>query len=606
MSAGKRTPLHEASRLLSRVARGEAEAEVVIRNGILVNVHTGELLEHVDVAIAAGRIAYVGDAEHAIGSGTQIIDAAGRYICPGLLDGHMHVESTMLSVTEFAKAALAKGTTGIFMDPHEIANVFGAEGVRLMHEEGQQLPLKVFTTFPSCVPATLDLEDAGARLGVEDISKGLAWDNVVGLGEVMNFPGVVYGDPVMLGEIEATIKSGKTVTGHFPSEDGRMLQAYLAAGVTSDHETATREQGLQKLRMGMHLMIREGSAWHDVKEVIKVVTEDKVPTGNISLVTDDVSPQTLMEKGHLNHVVRRAMEEGVEPVTAIQMATVNVARYFKCEQDLGSIAPGRCADILLLDDLERMTPSTVLADGVVVYDQGQLRKECFPAFVYPPHIRQSMHVGRELAAEDFRLASRFDSTAAHVHVIRIIENSARTAKAAAELPVENGVILPDIRQDTIRLACIERHHGKGQVSLGFVQGFGITRGAVASTVAHDSHNLLVMGVDEQEMAFAANELVKIGGGMIVVEDGKVLAQVPMAIAGLMSEKSLPEVVSEVAGLEEAWKAIGCSLNAPYMTFSLVALPVIPEIRITNRGLADVTQFKLIEVERDTADGDRAD
>ncbi|MGU3471824.1 adenine deaminase [Paenibacillus sp. D51F] len=596
MSSGKRTPLYEASRLLSQVARGEAEAEIVIRNGILVNVHTGELLEHVDVAIASGRIAYVGNAEHAIGSGTKIIDAAGRYLCPGLLDGHMHVESTMLSVTEFAKAALAKGTTGIFMDPHEIANVFGAEGVKLMHDEGQQLPLKVFTTFPSCVPATLDLEDAGARLGVEDISKGLAWDNVVGLGEVMNFPGVVYGDPVMLGEIEATLKSGKTVTGHFPSEDDRMLQAYLAAGVTSDHETVTREQGLQKLRMGMHLMIREGSAWHDVKEVIKVVTEDKVPTGNISLVTDDVSPQTLMEKGHLNHVVRRAMEEGVEPVTAIQMATVNVARYFKCEQDLGSIAPGRCADILLLDDLERMVPSTVLADGVVVYDQGQLRQECFPAFVYPSHIRKSMHVGRKLAAEDFRLASRFDAAAARVNVIRIIENSARTEKAAAELPVEHGVILPDIRQDTIRLACIERHHGKGEVSLGFVQGFGITRGAVASTVAHDSHNLLVMGVDEHEMAFAANELVKIGGGMIVVRDGKVLAQVPMAIAGLMSEKSLPEVVSEVAGLEEAWKAIGCSLNAPYMTFSLVALPVIPEIRITNRGLADVAQFKLIDVE----------
>ncbi len=375
----KRNKLVEVSRTLAKVAIGEAFADVVIKNGTLVNVYSGELLEHMDVAVAAGRIAYVGNADHTIGAQTVVIDATGKYMSPGLLDGHMHVESTMLSVTEFAKAALAKGTTGIFMDPHEIANVFGTEGVRLMHEEGQQLPLKVFTTFPSCVPATTDLEDAGASLEVTDIKEGLQWDNVVGLGEVMNFPGVVYGDPKMCGEIEETIKCGKTVTGHFPSDDDRMLQAYIASGVTSDHETVTREQGLHKVRMGMHLMIREGSAWHDVKEVIKVVTEDKVNTDNISLVTDDVNPQTLVEKGHLNHVVRRAIEEGVDPVTAIQMVTINVARYFKLEQDLGSITPGKCADILLLDDLQKVEPSTVITDGQVIFDNGKLTVD-FPDF----------------------------------------------------------------------------------------------------------------------------------------------------------------------------------------------------------------------------------
>lgn len=595
MSHNRRTKLVDISQTLAKVAMGSAFADTVIKNGTLVNVYSGELLEHMDVAVAAGRVAFIGNADHTIGEITKVIDASDMYIVPGFLDGHMHVESTMLSVTEFAKAALPKGTTGIFMDPHEIANVFGSEGVRLMHEEGQALPLKVFTTFPSCVPATTDLEDAGASLDAADISAGLEWENVVGLGEVMNFPGVVYGDPTMCGEINATINSGKTVTGHFPSEDDRMLQAYIASGVTSDHETVTREQGLHKVRMGMHLMIREGSAWHDVKEVIKIVTEDKVNTSNISLVTDDVSPQTLVEKGHLNHVVRRAIEEGVDPVTAIQMVTINVARYFNLEKDLGSITPGKCADILLLDDLHKVEPAVVMTDGEVIYLDGQLTAD-FPVYTYPEPIRSSMNVKRTLTEEDFRLGSRHPGEKTQVHVIQVIENSARTAKMTAALKVEQGIILPDAGQDIVRLACIERHHGTGQISLGFTHGFGLKSGAVASTVAHDSHNLIVMGIDEREMAFAANELVRIGGGMIVVEGGKVLAQVPMAIAGLMSDKSLLEVVQEVAELEQAWKRIGCPLNAPFMTFSLIALPVIPEIRITNRGLADVTKFTLIDVE----------
>ncbi|MCY9663309.1 adenine deaminase [Paenibacillus chondroitinus] len=595
MTQYKRNKLVEVSGKLAKVAMGSAYADVVIKNGTLVNVYSGELIPHMDVAVAEGRVAFVGNADHTIGDQTVVINAAGKYIAPGFLDGHMHVESTMLSVTEFAKAALPKGTTGIFMDPHEIANVFGSEGVKLMHEEGQQLPLKVFTTFPSCVPATTDLEDAGASLEVKDIEEGLQWDNVVGLGEVMNFPGVVYGDPKMCGEIEATINSGKAVTGHFPSEDDRMLQAYIASGVTSDHETVTREQGLHKVRMGMHLMIREGSAWHDVKEVIKVVTEDKVNTSNISLVTDDVSPQTLVEKGHLNHVVRRAIEEGVDPVTAIQMVTINVARYFNLEKDLGSITPGKCADILLLADLQKVEPVTVMTDGNIIFDQGQIVAD-FPTYVYPLHIRSSMNVKRELTAQDFQLASRGNDERTSVNVIQVIENSARTAKMTATLNVEDGIIQPDIQQDVVRLACIERHRGTGEISLGFTSGFQLKSGAVASTVAHDSHNLIVMGIDEQDMALAANELVKLGGGTIVVENGRVLAQVPLTIAGLMSDKSLLEVVDEVAGLEKAWKQIGCPLNAPFMTFSLIALPVIPEIRISNRGLVNVTQFKLIDVE----------
>jgi len=591
-----RKKLYEVSRTLADVAMGKAKADLVVKGGTLVNVYTGELLPNTDVAVAEGRIAFVGDATHTIGENTVVIDAAGRHLVPGLLDGHMHVESTMLSVAEFAKAALPKGTTGIFMDPHEIANVFGAEGVRWMHEEGQALPLKVYTTFPSCVPATDHLEDAGASLDTRDIAEGMTWDGVEGLGEVMNFPGVVFGDPKMLGEIQATMEAGKTVTGHFPSDDERMLQAYIASGVTSCHETVTREQGLAKLRLGMHLMIREGSAWHDVKEVIKVVTEDKVNTSNIMLVTDDVYPQTLIEKGHMNHVVRRAIEEGVDPVTAIQMGTINTARYFKVDGDVGGIAPGKCADLLLIGDLRRMEPSTVIADGKVAYDAGQLCVP-FPAYPYPAQARASVKLARPLTADDFLYRSASGKAETTIHVVDVIENSARTAKGTATVPVDgDGVVRPGAEQDIATLACIDRHRGSGELSLAFARGFGLKQGAVASTVAHDSHNLIVMGTNPEDMAFAANELAKLGGGMIAVLNGQVLAAVPMAIAGLMSDQPLETVVTQVNELEAAWKQLGCQLNAPFMTFSLIALPVIPELRITNRGLADVNEFKLVPVE----------
>lgn len=586
---------HEINTLLAQVALGKKKAETVIQNGTLVNVITGELLRNKSIALAYGRIAFVGESAHTIGPETKVIDATGKYIAPGLLDGHMHVESTMLSVTEFAKAALAKGTTSIFMDPHEIANVFGKEGVRLMHEEGKQLPLNVFTTFPSCVPATDHLEDAGASLDVDDIKEGLTWDNVVGLGEVMNFPGVVQGDSKMIGEINETMKAEKAVTGHFPGGSPEELQAYIDSGISSCHETVTREQGLEKIRLGMHLMIREGSAWQDVKEVIKIVTEDHVNTNHIMLVTDDVYPQTLVEEGHLNHVVRRAIEEGVEPVTAIQMATINVARYYKKDNNLGSIAPGKCADIVLLDDLKKIEPSTVITNGQVILEDKKIAAE-FPEYTYPEYVKRSVQVGGKLAPEDFRLKSINDSDHTFVNMIKVIENNARTEKMGAKLSVVDGVIQQDVNRDILQLACIDRHHQSGQISHSFVQGFQLKKGAVASTVAHDSHNMLVMGTNEQDMATAANIISESGGGMIVVDDGKVLAHVRMPIAGLMSDQPLETVVQEVKGLEEAWQQLGCRIHAPFMTFSLIALPVIPDVRITNRGLADVTEFKLIETE----------
>ncbi|UOQ87255.1 adenine deaminase [Gracilibacillus salinarum] len=580
--------------LLRKVALGEEKADLVIQNGTLVNVMTRELQSGIDVAIKSDRIAFVGKADHVIGEGTTVIDANGKYISPGLMDGHMHVESTMLSVTEFAKAALRKGTTAVFMDPHEIANVLGSEGVRMMHEEGRQLPLKVFTTFPSCVPATNDLEDAGATLDEKDIEKGLTWDGVVGLGEVMNFPGVVYDDPKMIKEIEATIAANKTVTGHFPDGTSGMLQAYIASGVDSCHETVAREQALEKARLGMHIMIREGSAWHDVKEVIKIVTEDGIDPTNVTLVTDDVYPQTLVDKGQLNHVVRRAIEEGTDPVMAIQMATINVARYFQMDKQMGSITPGKIADLIIIDDLQVMEASTVITDGEIVVANDQIVKK-IPVYTYPDNAKNTVKLARSLYASDFAYVTDTEAKQVKVNGIRAIENSARTERMEASLKVADHVIQMDLEQDIIQLACIDRHHGTGQVSLAFTQGFGLQSGAVASTVAHDSHNLLVMGVDREDMALAGNKLAESGGGMIVVKDGKVLAHVPMPIAGLMSDQPLETVVEQVKQLEAAWRELGCSIHAPFMTFSLIALPVIPEIRISNRGLVDVTKFELIDV-----------
>ncbi|MGN8645915.1 adenine deaminase [Gracilibacillus sp. HCP3S3_G5_1] len=579
--------------LLRKVALGEAHADLVIQNGTLVNVLTREMQPNVDVAIKGERIASIGMLDHLIGPETKVVDATGKYLAPGLMDGHMHVESTMLSVTEFAKAALKKGTTAIFMDPHEIANVLGTEGVKLMHEEGQNLPLKVFTTFPSCVPATNDLEDAGATLNEQDIEEGLKWDGVIGLGEVMNFPGVVYNDDKMINEIEATIAAGKVVTGHFPDGSNGMLQAYIASGVDSCHETVAKEQALEKARLGMHVMIREGSAWQDVKEVIKIITEDGIDSSNVSLVTDDIYPETLVEKGQLNHVVRRAIEEGVDPIVAIQMATINVARYYQIDKQFGSISPGKIADIILLDDLSKVEASTVVTNGEVVVANQELVKE-MPRYEYPDHVKDTVKLHRELKPDDFTIATEQQDKVA-INGISIIENSARTAKMTSTLPIKDNRIQIDLEQDIIQLACIERHKGTGQISLGFAQGFGLKAGAVASTVAHDSHNLLVMGVNQEDMAIAANKLAKSGGGMIVVEDGEVLAHVPMPIAGLMSDQPIETVVKQVRALEKAWQQLGCTIHAPFMTFSLIALPVIPEVRISNRGLVDVTKFELIDV-----------
>ncbi|MCC2690147.1 MAG: ade, partial [Rhizobiaceae bacterium] len=517
----------ETAPLLVDVAMGRAPADMVIRNVRWVNVHSGEIIPHTDIAIAAGRFAFVGkDAGHAIGDGTEIIDAEGRYAVPGLCDAHMHVESGMVTVTEFARAVIPHGTTSMFIDPHEIANVLGLEGVRLMHDEAAGLPVNVFVQMPSCVPSAPGLENAGASLGPAEVREAMSWPNIIGLGEMMNFPGVVGGDPSMLEEIGATQAAQKTVGGHYASPDlGLPFHAYAAAGPADDHEGTRLEDCMARVRQGMRAMLRLGSAWYDVAAQVKAITELGLDSRYFVLCTDDSHSGTLVHDGHMNRVVRHAIAQGLRPVTAIQMATLNAAEHFGLERELGSIAPGRRADLILTSDLPALPVETVIARGQVMARSGKLAAEIAP-YRYPASAMDTVRLARRLVAADFDLAAPDGANSVTARVIGVIENQAPTRALERRLAVSGGVVDMDPAADVCQIALVERHRGSGTVTNGFVSGFGYDRPcAVASTVAHDSHHMIVVGTDKGDMALAANRLGEVGGGVVVFAGGRELALV---------------------------------------------------------------------------------
>ncbi len=586
-------PLEKITAELSDVAMGRRPAELVIKNGRLVNVNTHEILSGIDVAVYKGRIALVGDASGCIGEGTEVIDASGYYLAPGFMDGHIHVESSMMTVSQYSNTVVPHGTTAIFMDPHEIANVLGLRGVRLMMDEARQVQLRVYATVPSCVPAAPGFEDAGAVIGADEIAQALQWENMAGLGELMNFPGVVFSDPETHREIAVTLAAGKPVTGHFSIPDtGSMLNAYVASGVRSCHESVRAEDAVAKMRLGLYAKIREGSAWHDLKEVIRAITEYQLSSRFAVLVSDDTHPDTLVKLGHLDHIVRRAIEEGVNPITAIEMVTLNTAECFMMSKDFGSISPSKVADILLISDLSRVTVDKVIIGGSLVAEDGRMIRTEAP-LTYPDWSKHTVNLGKTLTLEDFLLAA--DGETATVRVMEIEEAKVGTRHITADLPVVEGNVPADTAQDVAKVALFERHNATGTRGLGFTRGFGLKAGAVASTVAHDSHNLLIVGVNEADMAFAGNELVKAGGGMIAVRDGKILALLELPVAGLLTDRPVKEVQAQVEKLDEAWKQLGCNLVSPFMTMALLGLPVLPELRISNRGLVDTLNFKFVDV-----------
>lgn len=590
-------PWADSARDLVNVAMGRKPADLVVRGGRWVNVHSGEVIDGTDLAVIDGRFAWCGpDAGHCVGEGTEIVEADGRYLVPGLCDGHMHVESGMLTVTEFVRAVVPHGTTTMFVDPHEIANVLGLDGVRMMHDEALEMPINVFVQMPSCVPSAPGLEHAGASLGPQEIAQAMSWPNIVGLGEVMNFPGVAANDQTMVGAIAATVAAGKTVGGHYASPDlGIPFHGYVAGGPQDDHEGTRAEDAVARVRQGMKAMLRLGSAWYDVAEQIKAVTEHGLDPRNFILCTDDCHSGTLVREGHMDRVVRHAVARGLAPVTAIQMATLNTAQHFRLDRELGSIAPGRRADFLLVSDLAELTIDQVWARGVKMADRGALIGEIAP-YGYPAAARNTVRLGKRLTAADFLIEAPVNEGRVDVRVIGVIENQAPTRALEATLKVEGGVARMDRANDVCQIALVERHRGTGAVTNGFVSGFGYTEDcAMASTVAHDSHHMVVVGTDRDDMAKAANLLGEVGGGVVMVSKGEVLALVELPIAGLMSDARAETVAARADALGAAMRQMGCTLNNAYMQHSLLALVVIPELRISDVGLVDVRTFEKVDV-----------
>ncbi|WP_265518896.1 adenine deaminase [Nitratireductor luteus] len=593
----KPQPWTEVAPQLVDVAMGRRPADMVVRNGRWVNVHSGEVLPGTDVAIAAGRFAYCGpDASHAIGEKTKVVDATGRYLVPGLCDAHMHVESGMVTVTEFCRAVIPHGTTSMFIDPHEIANVLGLPGVRLMHDEALAQAINVFVQMPSCVPSAPGLENAGATLDADDVAEAMGWENIVGLGEVMNFPGVAANDPVMTSEIAATVRSGKTVGGHFASPNlGRAFHGYVAGGPEDDHEGTRMEDAIARVRQGMKAMLRLGSAWYDVASQIKAVTEAGIDPRNFILCTDDSHSGTLVQEGHMDRVVRHAIAQGLPPVTAIQMATLNTAQHFRMERELGSIAPGRLADFLIVSNLAGLVIDEVYGRGVRLAKGRKLEAD-IPAYDYPAKVKKTVKLGKRLTARDFDIPAPDGVRSVRARVIGVIENQAPTRALTADLGVAKGTVSMDRRNDICQIALVERHRATGAVTNGFVSGFGYTQDcAMASTVAHDSHHMIVVGTNKEDMAAAANRLGAVGGGVVMFSKGKELAMVELPIAGLMSDERAEVVAAKAAKLASVMRDMGCSLNNAYMQHSLLALVVIPELRISDTGLIDVTTFSKVDL-----------
>jgi adenine deaminase len=589
------------TRALVDVAMGRKPADLVLRRGQWVSVQSGEIIPSTDVAIKDGHIAFVGpDAGHTIGKRTKVIEARGRYLVPGLLDGHMHVESGMVTVTEFVRAVAPHGTTGMFIDPHEMANIFGLRGVKLMVDQAARQPIHVWVQMPSCVPSAPGLETPGASLGPREVAEAMTWPGIIGLGEMMNFPGVYMSDEKMHAEMSATHAARKTVGGHYASPDlGLTFHGYVAGGAEDDHEGTRLEDAVARVRQGMRPMLRYGSAWHDVASQVGAVTRLKLDPHRFLLVTDDSHAQTLAFDGHMDRVLRHAIQEGLDPMTALQMMTINTAEHFGLDREMGMIAPGRWADVVLAKDLRDFHADVVIARGELIAQNGKW-KVALPPARFPAWATHSVHLKRKLSAADFVLRvpaqKGVHPRRVRAHVIGVIENQAPTRHLTVQLSVMNGEIQADTQRDIAKLALVERHRGTGGISRGLVSGFGFTaRCGLASTVAHDSHHMLVVGTDDRDMAIAANKLAEVGGGQVVVKDGRVIGLVELQIAGLMSTEHVTAVAKKAARLLDAFKACGCTLNNPNMQLSLLALVVIPELRISDLGLVDVTKFDFIPV-----------
>jgi adenine deaminase len=549
------------------VARGDEPADLVLAGGRVLSVFTKEWLE-VDVAIADGYVVGLGRYE-----GRERTDVGGAYLVPGFIDAHMHIESSKLTVDEFARAVLPHGTTAVVADPHEIANVLGTDGIHWLIDSCAGLPLDVYVMASSSVPASA-FESPLRPFTPGDIESLLRRHRTIGVAEMMNFPGVIAGDP---GEL-AKLQTGLTdhVDGHAPGVRGPALNAYIAAGIHSDHEATTFEEALEKRRLGMWVMLREASIARNLRDLLPLVK--RYGSERCMFCTDDREPSFIVEEGHINQMVRLAVAEGIAPEDALVMATLNAATYHRLWH-LGAIAPGYQADILVLDDLTSFNPRQVLKRGVA------------PLFVkleVPEWVRQTVHLAN-VSASSFQVAAG----PKRIRVIRVIPSQLLTGTELVEPAMRDGCVVADPKRDLVKIAVLERHHASGRVGLGFATSVGLERGAFASTVAHDAHNVVVLGADDEDMAACATRLAEIGGGIVIAEGGRVVEELPLPVAGLMSDQPLAFVHERLQSMEKRLAGMGVAMAAPFMTLSFLALSVIPELKITDRGLVDVARFELV-------------
>jgi adenine deaminase len=560
---------------LIAVARGQIPADLILTNARIVNVFTGEI-ERGNAAISGNYIAGIGDYRQA----KETIDLKGKYLLPGLINGHVHIESSMLDVGQYARAVVPRGTTALITDLHEIANVCGIEGIRYILERAHRLPLDIFLMAPSCVPAT-HMETAGAELGIKEIRQLLRLKQCRGLGEVMNYPGVINSDKAVLDKIASA--QGKVIDGHAPGLSGNDLNAYVSAGIQSDHESVLIEEAREKLSRGMHIMIREGSSEKNLETLLPLVNDETYR--RCMLVVDDRSCVDILNDGDIDAVVRKAIRLGLKPVRAIQMASINTAEYFRLDR-LGAVSPGYFANLIVTSDLATFPIDMVFYHGRLVGKDKQ------SMFSLQKSGKQTLT--NTVKVKPFKLeALRLKAKGNIAPVIEIVPGQIVTKKRTMKVKIENGNIIPDIKRDILKLVVVERHKRTGNIGLGLVKGFGLKRGALASSIAHDSHNIVAVGTNDVDIYAAVKQIEKMQGGLSVVADEKVIASLPLPVAGLLSDESLETVVKKLANVEKAASELGVKLVSPFSTLSFVALPVIPELRLTDLGLVDVLQFRLI-------------
>lgn len=558
-------------------ARGSDPVDLLLANARMVNVFSGEILSG-SIAVAGGRIAGFGDYP-----AKETIDLEEKIVAPGFIDAHLHIESAMVSVTEFAKAVLPLGTTTVVADPHEIANVSGARGIRYLLDSAKGQPVNIYFTLPSCVPAT-DMETSGASLSAEDLAPFIGESRIIGLAEMMNFPGVIYQAPAVLAKIEQARRHHLPVDGHAPGLSGPDLCAYIAAGVSSDHECTTPAEALEKLRAGMHIMIREGSGAKNLADLLPLVTASNCH--RIMWCTDDRHPHDIMDSGHIDDILRRAIKAGMAPAMAIRMATLNPAEYFGLSH-LGAISPGRRADLVILSDLERLKIESVYSNGILSAKAGRV----LPRITFPATLPAVPAMDVSLGNLTFSIPVEGN----RIRVIEIVPDQIITRAPVMAVHAIAGKAEADPSRDLLKIVVVERHHGTGNIGRGFVTGMGLQRGAIASSVAHDSHNIIIAGTNDVDMKTALARIVVMGGGLAVACDGKIISDLPLPVAGLMSLEPLPIVRDRLDTLVRDAHELGSRLADPFMALSFLALPVIPELKITDLGLVDVVTFKLVSL-----------